>query len=72
MMNRAENDFIEMGDDGVHRIAGTHVTLDAIVHAFNLGYTATEVVEQHPELQLADVYAAIAYYLNGGTPLDAA
>lgn len=43
---------------------GTRVTLDTVVHAFQRGSTAEEIVHQFPSLGLADVYAVIGYYLN--------
>jgi uncharacterized protein (DUF433 family) len=50
--------------DGVVRVANTRVTLDAIVAIFKQGATAEEIVYRYPSLQLADVYATIAFYLN--------
>jgi hypothetical protein len=40
------------------------VTLDSVVHAFDEGHTAEEIVSQFPALRLADVYAVISYYLD--------
>ena len=54
---------------GVHRIAGTRVTLDLVVSAFNRGATAEEIVQDFPVLQLADVYQVIGYYLKHGSEL---
>ena len=50
--------------DGVIRIGGTRVTLDTVVAAFQEGATAEEIVYQYPSLELADVYAVLAYYLQ--------
>jgi uncharacterized protein (DUF433 family) len=55
---------IETDADGVIRIAGTRVTLDTLVAAFNEGATAEEIVQQYPSLELGDVYAVIGYYLH--------
>ncbi len=49
---------------GTVRIAGTRVTLDTVVEAFNEGLTAEEIAQQYPVLDLADVYAVIGYYLH--------
>lgn len=49
---------------GVIRVGGTRIPLDTLVSAFNLGSTAEEIAQQYPTLDLADVYAAISYYLN--------
>jgi uncharacterized protein (DUF433 family) len=50
--------------DGVVRVDGTRVTLDTIVQAFEEGATAEEIVQQYSSVNLADVYAVIAYYLQ--------
>jgi uncharacterized protein (DUF433 family) len=52
-------------DDGsAIRIAGTRLTLDAVVGAFKRGATAEEIVQDYPSISLPDVYAVIAYYLR--------
>ena len=50
--------------DGVIRIGGTRVTLDTVVAAFQEGATAEEIVYRYPSLELADVYAVLATYLQ--------
>jgi uncharacterized protein (DUF433 family) len=49
---------------GVYRVAGSRVTLDLVVRAFNRGATAEEIVQDYPSLQLADVYQVIGHYLK--------
>ena len=49
---------------GVVRVAGTRVTLDTIVGAFDNGATAEEIALQYPSVPLADVYSVITYYLR--------
>jgi len=49
--------------DGVICVANTRVTLDTVVAAFNSGATAEQIVQDYSILQLADLYAVIAYYL---------
>ena len=39
---------IETDVDGVIRVAGTRVTLDTLVEAFNEGGTAEEITQQYP------------------------
>jgi uncharacterized protein (DUF433 family) len=56
--------------DGVIRVGNTRVRLDTVIYTFNEGYTAEEIVSQYPALHLADVYAAIAYYLNHRDAVD--
>jgi uncharacterized protein (DUF433 family) len=56
--------------DGVVRVGGTRVTLETVVGAFHDGATAEEIVQQYPSLALADVYAAIGYYLSHRQEVD--
>jgi len=64
-------DAIPLAKDarGVYRVAGSRVTLDLVVHAFNRGATAEEIVQDFPSLQLSDVYQVIGYYLKHGSEL---
>lgn len=50
-------------EDGTIRIAGSRVSLDSIVHHYKLGASAEQIAQSFA-LDLADVYAAITYYLN--------
>lgn len=56
--------------DGTIRITGSRVSLDSIVHHFNLGATAEQIAHKFPALALADIYAAITYYLNHCETVD--
>ena len=56
--------------DGVIRVGGTRVTLDTIVYAFRDGASAEEVLLRYPALKLADIYAAITYYLRHPKAVD--
>jgi uncharacterized protein (DUF433 family) len=57
---------LEMDAEGVMRVGKTRVTLDldTVIAAFVDGATAEEIVQQYPSLNLAAVYAVIAYYLR--------
>jgi uncharacterized protein (DUF433 family) len=57
--------------DGVVRVGGTRVTLDTIVAAFQQGASAEEIAQQYPSVQLADIYAAITYYLRHRAEVEA-
>jgi uncharacterized protein (DUF433 family) len=57
--------------DGVVRVAGTRVTLDTIVGAFEAGATAEEIAQQYPTIPLVDVYSVITYYLRHKPEVDA-
>src|SRR5690606_2015525 len=56
---------------GVVRVAGTRVTLDTIVDAFETGATAEEIAQQYPSVPLVDVYSVITYYLRHKPEVDA-
>ena len=49
---------------GVIRVGQTRVTLETVVAVFEAGASPEEIVERFDTLQLADVYAVIAYYLR--------
>jgi uncharacterized protein (DUF433 family) len=48
--------------DGIVHIGTSRVTIDALVTAFHDGAISKEIVQQHPSLQLANVYAVVCYY----------
>src|SRR5215210_8972908 len=56
---------------GTVRVRGTRVTLDTVIGAFSRGATAEQIVQQYPSLELADVYAVIAYYLRNTQEVEA-
>ena len=62
---------LEADVDGVVRVSGTRVTLDTVVAAFKEGATAEEIVFQYPSLDLVNVYAVIAYYLQRRPQVEA-
>src|SRR5436305_12797038 len=55
---------LRLTEDGTIRVADSRVSLDSIVHHYKLGASAEQIAQKFPSLELADVYAAIAYYLN--------
>lgn len=62
---------LALDSHGVVRVGGTRVTLDTVVGAFQRGATAEEIVQDYSSLRLADVYAAIAFYLHNRAAVDA-
>jgi uncharacterized protein (DUF433 family) len=58
-------------EHGVVRVGGTRVTLDQVVYPFlEEGVTPEEIAMRYSTLELADVYAAIAYYLRHREQVD--
>lgn len=53
-----------VAEDGTVRIAGTRVSLESVLHCYEQGATAEEIVLRFPALRLADVHACLAYCLN--------
>lgn len=52
------------------RVGKTRVMLDIVVTAFRMGYSAEEIVNQYPTLDLADVYTVLGYYLRNQAEID--
>jgi len=61
---------LRIDDAGVVRLGATRVTLDTLVGSYRDGNTAEEIVQQYPSLSLADVHAAIAFYLTHRPEVD--
>src|SRR5205823_4576432 len=55
---------LTLTDEGTIRITGSRVSLDSIIHHYDLGATAEQIACKFQGLRLADIYAAIAYYLS--------
>lgn len=55
---------------GVIRIGNTRVSLDSVLIAFNQGSTPEQIVYDYDSLSLAEVYAAISYYLQHREEVD--
>ena len=47
---------------GAPHIAGTSVAVRTLVRWYKLGMSPEEIAADYPHLQLAQVYAALAYY----------
>lgn len=55
--------YIEERNGGLY-IAGTRVSLDSVLINFRQGASPEKIVEAFSTLELSQVYAAIAYYLE--------
>lgn len=67
----AETAPLQANEDGVILVGNTRVTLDTVTAVFNQGATAEEIVYRYPSLNLADVYATIAFYLKHQSEVEA-
>lgn len=57
-------------EDGALRIAGTRVGLEPIVAHLQEGQTPEQIARSFPTVTLAQVYGAIAYYLENKQLID--
>ena len=57
-------------DHGVMRVRDTRVSLDTVIFAFKQGATPEEIVADYSTLDLSDVYAVIAYYLQNQAEVE--
>lgn len=71
MTIQAESPPITQWPDGSLRVGQTRVGVDLIVHEFQRGATAEQIVQSYDTVTLADVYAVIAYYLRHRAEVDA-
>lgn len=56
---------------GVVRVGSSRVPLEVVVRAFLEGLSAEEIADRFDALSLADVYAALGYYLRWREEVDA-
>ena len=61
---------LETTADGTVKVRGTRIPLDTIVIAFQLGSTPQDIARQYSPLNLADIYAVLAYYLQHKDDVD--
>jgi uncharacterized protein (DUF433 family) len=57
-------------DGDTLRVGNTRIPLERVIYAFNHGCAPEEIVHKYPTLDLADVYAVIAYYLRHREAVD--
>jgi len=56
--------------DGSIRIGKTRVLLELVIRAFLRGTTPESIVDSYPSLNIQQVYAVIAYYLQHKEEVD--
>lgn len=70
MSDRCENRCYVDHREGGYWLAGSRVSLDSIVYAFQQGQPAESIVRSFPAVSLEAVYGAIAYYLANRERID--
>ena len=56
---------------GSIRVGNSRVSLDSVVHHYKQGASAERIAGSFPSLDLADIYAVIAYYLTNRDAVEA-
>jgi uncharacterized protein (DUF433 family) len=67
---RAGDDTYVEERDGVLYVRGSRVPLESLIWPWRDGQSAEAIQEAYPTLTLAEVYGAVAYYLNHRTEVD--
>jgi uncharacterized protein (DUF433 family) len=62
---------LRIDDYGVVRVGDSQVLLEVVIREFNNGACADDIAHGYSTLELADVYAVIAYYLRHRQEIDA-
>lgn len=57
-------------EGGTLRVGNTRVSLDSVVYAYNRGEDVFEIQRNFDTLSLAEIHAAIAYYLHNKKAVD--
>jgi len=63
------SEYIEQRNGGYY-VAGTRISLDSIVYSFNEGNSPEAIQADFPLLKRAQIYGAIAFYLDHQAEID--
>src|SRR5260370_40752931 len=63
------SEYIEQRNGGYY-VAGTRISLDSVVYAFNEGQSPEAIQEDFPLLKRSQIYGAIAFYLDHQAEID--
>ena len=63
------SEYIEERNRGFY-VAGTRISLDSVVYAFNEGQSPEAIQEDFPLLKRSQIYGAIAFYLDHQAEID--
>ena len=62
---------LRVDESGAVRVGKTRVLLELVIGNYVRGASPEEIIDDFPTLELADVYAVIAYYLRHKAEIDA-
>lgn len=68
-MHVTDNTYIEVRE-GLHIVRGSRVPLESLVWLWRDGQSAEAIRDAYPTLRLAEVYGALAYYLDHQAEID--
>lgn len=68
-MSENEHSYVELRD-GTPYVWRTRIPLESLVWLWRDGHSAEAIREAYPTLTLAEVYGAIAYYLDHTAEID--
>jgi uncharacterized protein (DUF433 family) len=63
------NEYVEQRNGGYY-VAGTRISLDSVVYGFKGGQSPEAIQEDFPLLKRAQIYGAIAFYLDHQAEID--
>jgi uncharacterized protein (DUF433 family) len=63
------SEYIEQRNGGSY-VTGTRISLDSVVYSFNEGNSPEAIQEDFPLLKRAQIYGAIAFYLDHQAEVD--
>lgn len=63
------NDYVQERGSGLY-VGKSRVSLDSVLYAWREGLTPDAIQKDFPSLRLADIYGAIAYYLDHQEEVD--
>jgi uncharacterized protein (DUF433 family) len=65
------SEYLEQPEPDVVRVKGHRIELEQIVERYQEGYSAEQIAQEFPGVELKAIYAIIAYYLHNQPAVDA-
>ena len=65
------NEYLEQLEPDVVQLRGHRIGLEHIVERYQEGYSAEQIAQEFPGVELKAIYAIIAYYLHNQAAVDA-
>lgn len=62
-------EYVEQRNGGYY-VAGTRISLDSVVYSFNRGNSPEAIQSEYPLLKRAQIYGALAFYLDHQSEID--